>query len=344
MVTVGVSLAPSHVYWVGTLLPPVTPSTVKRKATGTAASAGVVDAEVPADGAETSAASAVVAADPLPESSTVDEVSSESEQPAASIRIATTVMKKDRMSPVFHAAQMLVCFTAPMRLRQIALVAEDLRPVEQEIIAELGLELCFRDPGIAEFGLRHGLFPIGDRLLEVVVPKQEGTTAGRLLERRGGDGGYMVLLQTDDVDREQARLEAAGMRIVYVAHGKTIKGLHIHPKDVGGAILSIDQADPPESWEWGGFDWEYHSRSDVITDLVAAELQAEDPDAMAERWSIAVDVPVVDRTITLDDGELRFVAASDGRGDGLAAVDVVATDRSRAGETINICGTGFNLV
>lgn len=231
-----------------------------------------------------------------------------------------------------------------MRLRQIALVAGELRPVEQDLIKEFGLELCFRDPGIAEFGLRHALFPIGDRLLEVVVPKQEGTTAGRFLERRGGDGGYMVLLQTDDVDREKARLEAAGMRIVLVAQGKTIKGLHIHPKDVGGAILSIDQADPPESWEWGGFDWEYHSRPDVITDMVAAEIQADDPDAMAERWAIASDTPAVNRTITLDDGELRFVPATDGRGDGLVAVDVVATDRGRAGETVEICGTRFNLV
>ena len=231
-----------------------------------------------------------------------------------------------------------------MRLRQIALVASELRPVEQAFIAELGLEVCFRDPGIAVFGLRHALFPIGDRILEIVVPKQEGTTAGRFLERREGDGGYMVLLQTDDVDREQKRLEAAGMRIVYVAAGNTIKGLHIHPKDVGGAILSIDQADPPESWEWGGFDWAYHSRPEVITDMVAAEIQAEDPDHLAERWSIATDVAVKDRTITLDDGELRFVAAADGRGDGLAAVDVIATDRGRAGQTLEICGTRFNLV
>ncbi len=42
-----------------------------------------------------------------------------------------------------------ICCTSVMRLRQIALVASDLRPVEQAIVAELGLEVCFRDPGIA---------------------------------------------------------------------------------------------------------------------------------------------------------------------------------------------------
>jgi hypothetical protein len=38
--------------------------------------------------------------------------------------------------------------TQPMwlRLRQIALVAEKLAPVEEELIDVLGIEVCFRDP------------------------------------------------------------------------------------------------------------------------------------------------------------------------------------------------------
>ena len=39
---------------------------------------------------------------------------------------------------------------------------------------------------------------IGDQLLEVVAPKLPEKTAGRFVERRG-DGGYMVLPQTDDL-------------------------------------------------------------------------------------------------------------------------------------------------
>ena len=74
-----------------------------------------------------------------------------------------------------------------MRLRQIALVARDLRPVEDSICETFGLEVCYRDPGLAHFGLRHGLYPIGDHILEVVVPKQPGTSAERFLERRGSD-------------------------------------------------------------------------------------------------------------------------------------------------------------
>lgn len=243
-----------------------------------------------------------------------------------------------------------------MRLRQIALVAAELRPVEEAIADELGLEVCYRDPGLAAFGLRHGLYPIGDRILEVVVPKSPGTTAGRFLDRRGGDGGYMVLVQTDDVDRERQRVTDGGFRIIH--DGGTVQptaepgtpparihGIHLHPKDVGGAILSIDQADPADSWGWAGYDWAYHSRSDVVSDLVAVEIQAADPADMASRWAAALGAAISDdNRIDLSDATIRFVADTDGRGDGLSAADLVATDRGRAGQTIELCGVRFNLV
>ena len=232
-----------------------------------------------------------------------------------------------------------------MRLRQIALVARDLRPVEKSICETLDLEVCFRDPGLSFFGLRHGLYPIGDHLLEIVVPKQPGTTAERFLDRRDGDGGYMVLVQVDDIETERTRLEATGIRIVFEAKGSGIHGLHLHPKDVGGAILSIDQASPPESWGWAGRDWQYHRRESVVNDLVAVDIQADDPERMAERWSLALGRPVSEsRTIELSDASIRFVAATDARGDGLAAADLVATDRSRAGQTVELCGFRFNMV
>ena len=91
-----------------------------------------------------------------------------------------------------------------VRLRQIVVVAEDIAATEQKIESEVGVDLCFRDPGVGAFGLVNALYPIGDKLLEVVSPKEDGTTAGRLLEKRGGDGGYMVIFQVDDLDGQRA--------------------------------------------------------------------------------------------------------------------------------------------
>ena len=86
-----------------------------------------------------------------------------------------------------------------LRMRQICLVARELAPVVDEFRAALGLEVCHRDPGVGKYGLENALFPIGHNFLEVVAPVREGTTAGRYLDRRGGDGGYMVITQCDDL-------------------------------------------------------------------------------------------------------------------------------------------------
>ena len=235
-----------------------------------------------------------------------------------------------------------------MRLRQIALVTEDLRGVEHEICNQLGLEVCYRDPGLSHFGLRHGLYAIGDQILEVVAPKQPGTTAGRFLERREGEGGYMVLLQTDELQPHKNRVEDSGIRIVHDGevneHGSSIHGIHLHPKDVGGAILSLDEANPPESWLWAGHDWQYHSLDGVVREIVAIDIQADNPDEMAEQWAKAVGIPATEGVIELDDSQIRFFKASDGRGDGLASAELLATDRGRAGETFKICGFEFKLV
>ena len=85
-----------------------------------------------------------------------------------------------------------------LRMRQICLVARHLAPVVDEFRAVLGLEVCHRDAGVGKYGLENALFPIGHKFLEVVAPLREGTTAGRYLDRRGGDGGYMVITQCDD--------------------------------------------------------------------------------------------------------------------------------------------------
>ena len=95
-----------------------------------------------------------------------------------------------------------------MRLRQIALVAHDLAAAETDIRAILGLDYAYDDPGVGKFGLRNAVFPVGETFLEVVSPKKPGTTAGRLLEKRGGDGGYMVILQVEDTAEARARAAA----------------------------------------------------------------------------------------------------------------------------------------
>lgn len=247
-----------------------------------------------------------------------------------------------------------------MRLRQIALVGKDLDAARAEITAVLGLGAAYADPGVRKYGLHNQVWPVGDTFLEVVSPTRDGTTAGRLLEKRGGDGGYMVILQADDLQEARARVAANGVRVVDQFDGDGVAFTHLHPKDVGGAILSIDYMDPKDRWEWGGPDWKDTVDTAVSLAIVGAELQGDDPAAMAQRWADVLGRPREASDggwrIPLDGGELRFVPARDGRGEGLRAFDVKVRDaqavkeRARAqglaveADEVTLCGTGVRLV
>jgi catechol 2,3-dioxygenase-like lactoylglutathione lyase family enzyme len=217
-----------------------------------------------------------------------------------------------------------------MRLRQIALVARDLAAASADISAVLGIDYAYDDPGVGKYGLRNAVFPIGDTFLEVVSPKEPGTTAGRLLEKRGGDGGYMVILQVDDLARALERVNNAAARIADQRDENGAAFTHIHPKDIGGAILSLDRMVPKERWEWGGPHWLSHVCTDTSLKLAGAELQAKDPARMAARWAQVLGrTAVMDAgvwRILLDDGEIRFSPERDGRGEGLATFDVAVRD------------------
>jgi hypothetical protein len=218
-----------------------------------------------------------------------------------------------------------------IRLRQIALVARQLDRVVDELCDRFGLTVCFNDPGVAEFGLHNALMTVGDQFLEVVAPTQDGTTAGRLLDKRSGDGGYMTIYEVDDLDARLAHLAEQQVRVVWGIDLPDIRGRHLHPRDVGGALVSLDQPVPNGTWRWAG-PWTAHADTSVVTGIAGATIAASDPAAMRARW----------RDLGIDHA-VRFVPAGE-RGEGIDGVDLVATDRDRAGETSVVGGVTFTLV
>jgi hypothetical protein len=219
-----------------------------------------------------------------------------------------------------------------IRLRQVALVSRDLETAVEELCNRLGLTVCYHDPGVQFFGLHNALMMIGDQFLEVVSPQEDGTTAGRLLDKRGGDGGYMAIYEVDDLDAREAALEQEGIRIVWRGDLPDIRGRHLHPADVGGAIVSIDQPIPNGAWRWGGPNWVAHQDTSVVSAIAGVVIGAKDPPAMRRRWRAAS----VEHAV-------RF-QPSGVRGEGLDELDLVAADRRRAGEEMRICGITVRLV
>lgn len=246
-----------------------------------------------------------------------------------------------------------------MRIRQIALVARELEPVVADLRAILGLEEGFADPGVGEFGLANAVLALGDQFLEVVCPVRPEATAARYLERRGGDGGYMVILQSADLDADRARLARTGVRIVWEIALPDIATIHLHPRDVGGAIVSLDRPLPAQAWRWAGPGWEERGARSEARRIAGVELQSADPGALARRWSAVLGLPVQAdargadarelagrpvSSIALDGGHLRFVASEDDRGDGITCLRIAVRDpgatleRARARGALDLAG------
>ena len=183
---------------------------------------------------------------------------------------------------------------APLRLRQAVVVARDLEATAERLRTELGLGELYRDPGVAYFGLANAVFALGDTFLEVVSPVREDTSAGRYLERRGGDGGYMLMFQLDDLAAARSRARELGVREVFEVDLDEITEAHLHPADMRGAIVSISRPEPAASWKWGGPAWEQRA---VPGGLLGATVAVADPDPVAERWHRVLGAPAADAGI-----------------------------------------------
>lgn len=245
-----------------------------------------------------------------------------------------------------------------IRLRQICLVTDDRDRVVDDLCAVFGLSVAFEDPAVAAFGLHNAVMPVGDQFLEVVAPTRDGTTAGRYLARRGGDGGYMTIFQADDHAPVRARVATEGVRIVTDVETHGYVCMQLHPADTGGTFLEIDHMTPADDWHPAGPSWRDHVDTSTVTGFVQADIGCTDPESVAHRWGRLMDLPV---TIGRNCGMhkvrphgfcVRFTPAGP-RGDGLDTVEISARnvgevlERGRAGnlptddESVTIGGVRF---
>jgi hypothetical protein len=171
------------------------------------------------------------------------------------------------------------------RLRQAVVAATELEPVAEQMRRALGLKEPYNDPGLSYFGLHNAVFAIGDQFLEIVSPVREDTAAGRLIERRGGDCGYMLMFQVADLPAARARAASARVREVFGVELDDIAEVHLHPADMDGAIVALSAPAPETAWRWGGAEWEQRA---APGELVGVTVSVQDPTAVAERWRAVI--------------------------------------------------------
>jgi hypothetical protein len=235
-----------------------------------------------------------------------------------------------------------------VRLRQAVLVAAELEPVASALTSALSLEEPFRDPGVGEFGLANVVFALGDCFLEVVSPMRPDTAAGRYLARHGGDGGYMVIFDVEDLEGARSRALGLGVRVVWQIDLPDISGTHLHPGDMRGAIVSIDRSEPYGTWRWGGPQWTGRTGSGAAGHLAAITVAVAEPAAVAARWAEVLGVPVdggAAPVLRLDGAEVRFEPAAGERAEGLSEIAVELLGQPReGGDTIELGGVRLRLL
>lgn len=226
------------------------------------------------------------------------------------------------------------------RLRQVVLAAADLDAACAAIERSLGARDPFHDPGVGHFGLANAVYTIGDTFLEVVSPVTEGTSAGRYIKRRGGDAGYMVMFEAADESAVRARLESLGVRLVHDNSHPDIVDMHLHPKDVPGAIVAVNICTPEGSWRWAGPAWVGAIPTHDPGGIVGLTVSADDPAALATRWAGVLGVDVIEdgtaHTLALPSRQRVDVVA----GDGIEGIIGVTVEGMLA-EPVEICGVRF---
>jgi hypothetical protein len=257
----------------------------------------------------------------------------------------------------------------PLSLLQITLIVHDLASVADDFERELGLRVAFRDPGVGLWGLENAVLPMGSTFIELLSPLRPDTPGGRHLARQGGDGGYMVILQVEELESWRPRVAEAGVRIAWegetrdTEHGANWAGFHLHPGDTGGMMISLDCPDPPDSWAGAGPSWRDYVVQDVVDGLVGITLESADPGRLARRWSQTLGrtlvasessecaAPETTResradgsfTLALDQGRVDFARAKDAESEGLCRVSLHASDRAKAGTELLLGGVRFEL-
>ena len=215
-----------------------------------------------------------------------------------------------------------------MDIRQIVMVSSLRDPIVSDLNKLFGLEVAFNDPGVGHFGLENAVMPLGTDFLEVVSPIEENTTAERYLHKRGGDGGYMVIIQVDDFDRSKSLVNDYKIGIVWDTDLPEAKAIHLHPKQMGGAIVSLDWMNPKESWKWAGPEWNKYITDD-IKGIDGVEIQANNPEEMFNRWKDILDASNInesEKKIYLDNTWISFTDEDD-RGSGISAFSLITDNK-----------------
>ena len=204
-----------------------------------------------------------------------------------------------------------------MRLRQICLVAEDLENSLLTLSTLLDSPVMFKDPSVAEFGLDNGLIMTGGDFVEIVspLPDLKNTAAERQLNRCG-DSFYMAIFQCKKAEPVISHVKETGGRAVWEIDSNGVRASHFHPKDFGGAIVSVDSMGREDwqsahaYWQWAKWPKEVEPaipKTNTSTGaLKGLRISARDHKEVQSNWARYLQRPEDGNRILFSGSEISF--------------------------------------
>jgi hypothetical protein len=232
----------------------------------------------------------------------------------------------------------------PCKVRHYVLATEDMAFVCEQIYEVLGLPAPPKKegPGPTEaFGFYSTMMRVGTTMLEIVQPMKADHHLSKWLEERGGDGGYMVVMQTFDADKLKARAAAEKLTLT---RDMMFKGQHMLQFDYHhfGTHFELYKYTPEDGW-WGDPASPRYSDARVAVDIIGGEVAVEDPAAIARQTAGLFLGKLDGDRVHYGDRTIGFVPAK-GQYRGLVALDLKARDPLRVGDWARIGGVKFRFV
>jgi hypothetical protein len=160
----------------------------------------------------------------------------------------------------------------------------------------------------------------------------------------------MAIFQMPTLEEARRRVADLGVRVVWKVDLEDIAGTHLHPKDIPGAIVSLDWASPASSWRWAGPAWTGAAPDHPPGGIAGITVEVEEPHAVAQRWArvLGLDAEADDRlaVVRLDAAgqALRFVSAAGDRAEGITELWLTPGLKGLPdgdGPIAEICGVRF---
>ena len=131
------------------------------------------------------------------------------------------------------------------RLNHIAIAVPDLAAAAALYRETLGAQVS-EPVDMPEHGVTTVFVILPNTKIELLHPLGENSPIAPFLERNPAGGMHHVCYEVDDIMAARDRLRAGGLRVLgdgeprIGAHGKPV--LFLHPKDLCGTLVEIEQA------------------------------------------------------------------------------------------------------